>query len=237
MASAIAHALEHLNNSYAPALIAITRKAPLLSRALYLRVGSQPQPFTRMLVGRVNFDETIYLFRIRAVRCRARRSKRLSGPAAWCSKAKWWLSCSLSSVFIDQTKLEEYGKLSDPPPVKVFHGDTVRTERHLAARRIPSDPEDRPHVVMATHQVFPGIPFWKNRGEWNLLIDEVPQVDRERTHVVPSTHPLITDHMQVQQHDGVYGRVMLRNAEEIKTLARNPDDDELLEKFRETATF
>ena len=67
------------------------------------------------------------------------------------------------------------------------------------------------------------------------MIDEVPQVDREQSHIVPSTHPLITDHIQVAQHDGVYGLVMLTSPEAVRTLARNPDEDELLERFRETA--
>ena len=120
--------------------------------------------------------------------------------------------------------------------MKVFHGDTVgQNVAHQLAEYL-ADPEDRPHVVMATHQVFPRIPFLSNAREWDLLIDEIPQVDREQAHVVPSTHPLMTDHIQVAQHDGVYGRVMLGNPDAVKTLARNPDDDELLEKFRETAS-
>ena len=127
--------------------------------------------------------------------------------------------------------------LSEPPPIKVFHGDTVgQNVAHQLAEYL-ADPEDRPHVVMATHLVLPRIPFLSNAREWDLLIDEIPQVDREQAHVVPSTHPLITDHIQVAQHDGVYGRVMLGNPDAVKTLARNPGEDELLEKFRETASI
>ena len=48
-------------------------------------------------------------------------------------------------------------------------------------------------------------------------------------------HPLITDHLQVGQHDGVYGLVMLADPDAVKVLASNPGEDELLEKFRETA--
>jgi len=140
-----------------------------------------------------------------------------------------------TKLLIEKTRVEEFGKLPDPPPVKVFHSDTVgRNVAHQLAEYL-AGPEDRPHVVMATHQVLPRIPFLSNAGEWDLLIDEVPQVDREQSHVVPNTHPLITDHIQVGQYDGLYGQVMLRNPDEVKALARNADEDELLERFRETA--
>ena len=140
-----------------------------------------------------------------------------------------------TKLLIEKTRLEEFGRFSDPPPVRVFHGDTVGANvAHQLAEYLAS-PEDRPHVVMATHQALPRIPFLSNASHWDLLIDEVPQVDREQAHIVPSTHPLITDHIQVAQHDGIYGRVVLKNPEALRTLARNPDEDELLERFRETA--
>lgn len=142
-----------------------------------------------------------------------------------------------TKLLIEKTRVEEFGRLADPPPVRVFHGDTVGTNVAHQLAEYLADPEDRPQVVMATHQALPRIPFLSNASSWHLLIDEVPQVDREQAHIVPSTHPLITDHIQVAQHDGIYGRVQLNNAEAVQTLARNPDEDELLENFRETAAL
>lgn len=140
-----------------------------------------------------------------------------------------------TKLLIEKTKVEEFGRFSDPPPIKVFHGDTVGANVAHQLAQYLANPEDRPHVVMATHQALPRIPFLPNASSWHLLIDEVPQVDREQAHIVPSTHPLLTDYIQVEQHDGVYGRVVLTSPEDIRTLARNPDEDELLERFRETA--
>src|SRR5437762_2877727 len=78
-----------------------------------------------------------------------------------------------TKLLIEKTRVEEFGKLPDPPPVKVFHSDTVgRNVAHQLAEYL-AGPEDRPHVVMATHQVLPRIPFLSNAGEWDLLIDEV----------------------------------------------------------------
>lgn len=142
-----------------------------------------------------------------------------------------------TKLLIEKTKVEEFGRLSDPPHVRVFHGDTVGANVALQLASYLAEPEDRPHVVMATHQALPRIPFLINASSWHLLIDEVPQVDREQAHIVPTTHPFITNHLQVEQHDGMYGRIKLTEPEAIKAIARNSDEDELLEQFRETATI
>jgi len=142
-----------------------------------------------------------------------------------------------TKLLIEKTRIDEFGKLSDPPPVRIFHGDTVGTNVAYQLAEYLADPEDRPHVVMATHQALPRMPFLLNAENWNLLIDEVPQVDRQQELVVPNTHPFITDHIQVAQHDGVYSLVVLSSPRAIRTLARNPDEDELLERFRESANI
>lgn len=142
-----------------------------------------------------------------------------------------------TKLLIEKTRVQEFGRLFEPPPVKVFHGDTVGANVAHQLAEYLADPEDRSHVVMATHQALPRIPFLANASNWHLLIDEVPQVDREHAHIVPSTHPLLTDHIRVAQHDGVYGRVILSAPEALKDIARNPNEDEVLEKFRETANI
>ncbi len=140
-----------------------------------------------------------------------------------------------TKLLIEKTRVEEFGRLSDPPPIKVFQSDTVGPNVAYQLAEYLADPEDRPHVVMATHQALPRIPFLVNAANWNLLIDEVPQVDQQHELVVPNTHPFITDHLQVAQHDGVYSLVELASPKAVRTLARNPDEDELLERFREPA--
>jgi hypothetical protein len=141
-----------------------------------------------------------------------------------------------TKLLIEKTRVEEFGRLPDPPPIKVFNSDTVGTNVAHQLAEYLANPEDRPQVVIATHQAFPRLPFLSNASSWHLLIDEVPQVDRQQELIVPNTHPFITDHIQVAQHDGVYGLVKPKSPEAVRTLARNPDEDELLERFREPAT-
>ena len=71
-----------------------------------------------------------------------------------------------TKLLIEKTRIEEYGRLTNSPPVKVFHGDTVgQNVAHQLAEYL-ADPEDRPHVVLATHQVLPRIPFLPNGRDW-----------------------------------------------------------------------
>ena len=92
-----------------------------------------------------------------------------------------------TKLLIEKTKLEEFGQLPVPPPIKVFHGDTVGQNVAYQLAQYLAEPEDRPQVVMATHQVLHRIPFLPTARDWDLLIDEIPQVDREQVHIVPST--------------------------------------------------
>jgi hypothetical protein len=138
---------------------------------------------------------------------------------------------------IDKTKAEELDRIPDRPPVRIFHSGTVGAPVASQLAEYLANPEDCPQIVMGTHQVVPLLSYVANGRDWHILIDEAPQVDREQSHVVPNTHPILTDHIRVGQSDGTYGRLLLENVEELKALARNVDEDELLEKFRETASI
>jgi len=138
---------------------------------------------------------------------------------------------------IDKTKTEELDRIPDAPRCRIFHSGTVGKNVASQLAEYLAKPEDCPQIVMATHQVLAHLPFISAGHDWHILIDEAPQVDREQSLVVPNTHPLLTDHIQIDQHDGIYGRVLCANVTELKFLARNADEDELLEKFREIASI
>jgi hypothetical protein len=100
-----------------------------------------------------------------------------------------------------------------------------------------AQPEDCPQIVFATHQVLPRVPFLVCAKGWDLIIDETIQVDKELSHIVPKTHALLTAHLQIEQHDGIYGRVSPSKKSALDELARNQSQDELLDQFRETASI
>ena len=136
---------------------------------------------------------------------------------------------------IEQTAVQ-FRSLAQPLAVRVFHGKAVGQNVVSQLAKYLSDPEDRPQVVLATHQVLARIPYLPRAKDWELRIDECPQVDKEMTHLIPKTHRFLTDLLNIEQSDGVYGRVLAGNANKLRELARNLGDDELLDQIRETAS-
>jgi hypothetical protein len=138
---------------------------------------------------------------------------------------------------IDQTKADYFDNTPNAPSVKVFHAKIVGENVAKQLAKYLAQPEDRPQIVFATHQVLPRIPFLPCAKDWDLIIDETIQVDKEQSHVVPKTHAWLTDHLEIEQHDGVYGKVSIKRKSALVELARNQSQDELLDRFRETASI
>jgi hypothetical protein len=89
-------------------------------------------------------------------------------------------------------------------------------------------------VVFATHQVLPYIPFIANKGDWHVLVDEELQVLRYRSHRIPKTHRLITDHIELEPYNAIYSQVVIKDRSVLEKTARNKDRDEILEILADT---
>ena len=95
-------------------------------------------------------------------------------------------------------------------------------------------PPDVPEIVFATHQVLPHIKHFANKRDWHLLVDEELQVVQYRQHRLPNTHDILTDHLDVEQVDSVYGQVKVHGSG-VMDIARNEDRDELFEAIANTS--
>jgi hypothetical protein len=90
-------------------------------------------------------------------------------------------------------------------------------------------------IVFATHQVLPFIPFWANKSDWHVLIDEELQVVKHNCFNLPKTHGLITELIDLEPQDSIYSRIVATDRSQLSEIARNKDDDDIYEWFRETA--
>jgi hypothetical protein len=90
-------------------------------------------------------------------------------------------------------------------------------------------------VVLATHQVLPYIKSFANKGKWHVFIDEALQVVRYDKHEIPQTHNLITKYLAVRSVNSVYGRVDVIDRDAVEEIAKDEDDDEILETFAGTS--
>jgi hypothetical protein len=77
------------------------------------------------------------------------------------------------------------------------------------------------------------VPYWANKRDWSVLVDEDLQVLRHKCHQLPQTHSIITDHIKLEPHNSIYGRVVVRDMEELRAKGRNRDEDELLGQVAE----
>ena len=136
---------------------------------------------------------------------------------------------------IDKTVREELETIPDHPAYRVFHGDTVGA-KSIAKRLIDylKDPEEGGQIIFITHALLPLVRFWPNKGDWDLLVDEEPQVIRYKSHRVPETHGLITESLQVEPVNSTHGRVLLIDQDEVDEKGRNRQGDEVLELFSDT---
>jgi hypothetical protein len=137
---------------------------------------------------------------------------------------------------IDKTVEQELLPRAGHPPYKIFHGGTVDERRSVAhalteyAKSGPSEGE----IVFTTHQVLPYVRYWANNREWHLLIDEELQVLRYKSHRLPNTHGIITEHLVRVPHNSIYERIQPQNHRALEAMGKNPDKDEIWESLSET---
>ena len=135
---------------------------------------------------------------------------------------------------IDKTINEELGNRPDPPLHRVFHGQSVSgggVAKQLADYL--RCPEDGGQIIFTTHSALQYVPYWTNKKNLHLMIDEELQAVRNENHRLPHTHELITKYLKVVPHDAIYGRVIADDAA-IDAMARNKEEDEVLALFAET---
>jgi hypothetical protein len=132
---------------------------------------------------------------------------------------------------LEKTAAEEL----DQFPCTIFHRGTVEGPVAKAlADYVAEVPDDIREVVMATHQVLPYIKNFANKEKWHVFIDEALQVVRYDKHEIPQTHDLITRYLTVRSVNSVYGRVRLIDGDAVAEIAKNEDDDEILETLAGT---
>jgi hypothetical protein len=137
----------------------------------------------------------------------------------------------LTSKIIEQELLSR----PDPPRHRAFHGGTVPTGSVAAALSDFSKSDIDGQVIFITHQVLPHIGFLADRYDWDVLIDEELQSHQCHLYKIPDTHHLITDHIELRQHNAIYSRIAVKDMPAMRKVATNENGDELVEQLRGVA--
>lgn len=136
---------------------------------------------------------------------------------------------------IEKTIQEELITRPNPPLHKVFYKRKVGDGS--VSRAIADElqgPNDVPRIIFAPHQAFPHIKHFGDKSEWHVLVDEELQVVRYKQHRIRQTHSLLTDHLDVTPVDTTYGLASPKDSH-LQEIAKNADEDELLETLAGTA--
>ena len=137
---------------------------------------------------------------------------------------------------IDKTVEDEFLSRPNPPAHMVFHGDKFpgKVAKELLDWLKAFGSGGR-HVVFITHQLLPHIPYFPDKRGWHVLVDEAPQVHDHHLLRIPQSHSLLTDHLGLEAYNGIYSRLVCRNANAVTEIAQNKHDDEIFEVLSQTA--
>jgi Type III restriction enzyme, res subunit len=152
------------------------------------------------------------------------------------AKGEYVLVLQPTKELIDKTVEALAADRPNPPEYLKFYTDND-CSKSVGGRLTEhfKNPPDQGHIVFATHQVLPFIPFWANKGDWHVLIDEELQVVKHNCFNLPKTHGLITDLIDLEPRDAIYSRLVVADPLRLSEIAQNKDGDDIYEWFRETA--
>ena len=137
-----------------------------------------------------------------------------------------------TTELIEKTVKYEILCLDRPPRHHVFHGGNTPGSVASALVRHLKETDEEGQIVFITHSVLPFVPYWPNKSDWHVLIDEDIPVARHHCHRLPHTHQIITDHLEIEPLNAIYGRVIATDEEELRAKARNKGDDELFKALQ-----
>jgi hypothetical protein len=109
---------------------------------------------------------------------------------------------------IEKTIADELRPFDPHYPIRAIHSDTALETDSVVGDIVDhtrSTARDAGEILFITQAAFFRLPYIERRGDWVLLMDEVPQVDVFEEFPLPETHHLITAHLTVVPGGPVYG--------------------------------
>jgi hypothetical protein len=139
-----------------------------------------------------------------------------------------------TTELISKTVSEEIGKLEKKPMYASIHSTSSNSNLsvgHQIADHL-RDFSNEGQIIFATHQALEHVPYWSSKKDVHLLIDEEFEAVRCDPHDLPETHHILTDKLVLVPHNTVYSRVAPRDMEVLRRMAKNSQQDEILNALR-----
>jgi hypothetical protein len=152
----------------------------------------------------------------------------------WVKQGKKVLIAQPTIELIRRTINDEVVSLLDPPKFASFHGEMDL--RQTVGKEVADflSAADEGVIVFITHSTLALLPYFANRNDWYLVVDEDLQILRHDAHTIPDTHTILTDQLEIEQINSIYGLLKPKNRNVLEQKGRNKGDDELLAKLAPT---
>lgn len=144
-----------------------------------------------------------------------------------------------STDLIDQT----YANLLDADYrdviVDKFHNQCLggQVKVHVT-NHLNDSPPGKGEIILMTHQTFMSLPYWHNAQDWNIIIDEIPQIHTEWVRKLDVNFATLIDNIELGDVvDGKYAVMTTKQGHEaiIQRMAACQYDDEQDKLYQDIA--
>jgi hypothetical protein len=94
---------------------------------------------------------------------------------------------------------------------------------------------DNGEILFITHESFLQLPYFDRRQDWDVIIDEIPSVNKDLTLNIPKTHALLTDNISVIGEHPLWYRIAPENQNELTKIHENRERDDAIAVFKDLA--
>ena len=165
----------------------------------------------------------------------------LAGAGKTTSACKWAvrqakLGCKIAIVQPSRKLIDEFVEKveamnDDSFNIKRIDSDTApgQVQASVIEYLKQVNPTEQKHygeILFITHSTFRALPYWHNRQIWTIIHDEVISVDNCWSLRIPDTHNIITDHIDVVEHDLLHYELRPKNETELRHIALNRKRDD-----------
>lgn len=111
-----------------------------------------------------------------------------------------------STDLLDQTynDLRNHKKNIGLVPIRNLHSKNTTNVKDTVAQHLRGARPEVGEILLISHQTFLSLPHWNRSHLWEIIIDEVPQIEDTWSEPLPYNHASLTDYIQLHRNGKEY---------------------------------
>lgn len=154
--------------------------------------------------------------------------------AAKIAKHGGYVAIAQPSIELNKQSYEKFRSAYPGVRAHVINGDNGGNVGKALAD-ITKNPGDGGLVLFLTHSGLIGCPYWHDRTQWHLLVDEVPQVFDSEDWTLPENRDKIIPLLGTEGFNDRYSLLIAADDQAITDIAENKGDDMVHKLFQKLA--